>query len=143
MATSKQIQPEAEHRRKKRFFLKRREKRIEQRGMTLIEIMVVIIIMAMIATGVSVAVMRQSIEAKKRTAKTDVMGFGTAAMLYVIQNSGECPDTGQLIEGGYLNPKTRTRDPWNQEFSISCDGDEIDVISSGPDKLPGTEDDIR
>ena len=33
-------------------------------------------------------------------------------------------------------------DPWDEPYTIICDGDDVGVISSGPDKQSGTEDDI-
>ena len=61
-----------------------------QRGMTLIEIMIVVIIMAMIATGVAVAVMPQLDKAKIKQAKSDIGAIRTAVQLYLAENSNKC-----------------------------------------------------
>ena len=115
----------------------------QQRGMTLIEIMIVVIIMALIATGVAVAVMPRLRKAEIKTAETDVQAIRTAVQLYMAENKGNCPSMEDL-KGEYLDKSKRTTDPWDKEFTINCaDGEDPDVYSSGPDKQEGTEDDIR
>ncbi len=115
-----------------------------QRGMTLIEIMIVVIIMAMIATGVAVAVMPRLEDARVKSAKSDVAAIRTAVQLYLAENPSNCPSIEDLKNDRYLDKGRRTTDPWDQEFVIQCpDGDDPDVYSVGPDKQEGTEDDVR
>ena len=112
--------------------------------MTLIEIMIVVIIMAMIATGVAVAVMPQWEKSQIKAAKTDVAAIRTAVQLYLTENPGKCPSIEDLKTERYLDKGKRTTDPWDKEFVISCpDGDDPDVFSLGPDMQEGTEDDVR
>ena len=116
----------------------------KQEGMTLIEIMIVVIIMAMIATGVAVAVMPQLDKAKIKQAKTDIGAIRTAVQLYLAENSNKCPSVQDLQEERYLDKGKRSTDPWDREFIITCTaGEDPDVYSPGPDGQDGTEDDIR
>ncbi|MCP4599949.1 MAG: prepilin-type N-terminal cleavage/methylation domain-containing protein [Proteobacteria bacterium] len=113
-------------------------------GMTLIEIMIVVIIMAMIATGVAVAVLPRLEKARIDSAKSDVAAIRTAVQLYLAENPGKCPSMEDLKDEKYLDKGKRTTDPWEKEFTINCvEGDDPDVFSMGPDMQEGTEDDVR
>jgi general secretion pathway protein G len=103
-----------------------------ERGMTLIEIMIVIIIMAMIATGVSLAVMKQLDKSRIKDAKMGACTIRSAVQLYLAENPNKCPSLEDLT-GGYLDSKKRVQDPWNQDYVIECDGDEPAVYSLGSD----------
>lgn len=115
-----------------------------QEGMTLIEIMIVVIIMAMIATGVAVAVMPQLEKAKIKQAKSDIGAIRTAVQLFLAENSTKCPSVEDLQSESYLDKGKRSKDPWDRDFVISCPtGEDPDVFSTGPDGQEGSEDDIR
>lgn len=117
---------------------------LAKRGMTLIEIMIVVIIMAMIATGVAVAVIPQFKKSQEKAAKSDVAAIRTAVQLYQVENPGKCPSVEDLKEERVISKDKRTTDPWDKDFVINCSGnDEPDVFSMGPDMQEGTEDDIR
>jgi general secretion pathway protein G len=122
--------------------LRRRIAARSREGMTLVEIMVVVIIMALIAAAVGVAVLPRLQDAKKKTAKSDCAAVNAAATLWVADHSGECPTVQQLLEDGALDRNKNSRDPWDGEYVIECDSDSITVRSAGPDKQMGTEDDI-
>ena len=115
-----------------------------QLGMTLIEIMIVVIIMAMIATGVAVAVMPQLEKSRIKTAKTDVAALRAAVQLYLAETPGKCPSVEDLKSERLLDQGKRTTDPWDKDFIITFpDGEDPDVYSMGPDMQEGSEDDIR
>src|SRR6188474_42660 len=99
-----------------------------QAGMTLTEIMVVVIIMALIATGVALAVLPRLKDARIRATKSDVHVVQSAATLWMAENNG-CPTIDQLP----LSRGARTKDAWDHDFVISCEGDEPAVASAGPD----------
>ncbi len=124
-----------------RRLIRRRRRR---EGMTLVEIMIVVIIMALIATAVGVAVLPRLKQARIDSTRTDANTMRGAVEMYVSEHpGGDCPSAEDLVEGGYVNGNTRTTDAWDQPFSIECDGDDISVVSSGPDGQSGNEDDIR
>ena len=109
-----------------------------QRGMTLIEIMIVVIIMAMIATGVAVAVMPQLEKSRIKTARTDVAAIRTAVQLYLAESPGQCPSVEDLKSGRFLDKAKRTTDPWDKDFVIRCiEGDDPEVYSLGPEGQEG------
>jgi general secretion pathway protein G len=117
-------------------------RRRRQAGMTLVEIMIVVIIMALIATAVGVAVLPRLKQARIDSTRTDARTVAGAVEMYVGQNS-ECPTMEALVQEGFVNSSTRTTDAWDNAFQINCEGDSIEVVSAGPDGQMGTDDDIR
>ncbi len=123
---------------------RRASRRRRRRGMTLVEIMIVVIIMALIATAVGVAVLPQLRNARVTQTRSDAQQVQSAAVLYLGQEPGaECPSAADLVEAGVIDRTRRTTDAWDHEFVIECEGDDIYVLSPGPDGQMGTEDDIR
>ena len=115
-----------------------------QSGMTLVEIMIVVIIMAMIATAVGMAVLPQLERARVEQTRTDSQTIRSAVELYLAQNpGGDCPAVTDLVSDHMLNGNTNTQDQWGTEFAIDCAGKDPVVVSAGPDGLLGNADDIR
>jgi len=122
---------------------RRRRARRRCQGMTLIEIMIVVVIMALVATGVGVAVIPQLQKAKIKNAESAVATVRSAVQLYIATNKpNECPTMQELIDDKSIDKATATRDPWDHEFVIECNGSEIGVRSAGPDGELETSDDI-
>jgi general secretion pathway protein G len=114
-----------------------------RQGMTLIEIMIVVVIMALVATGVGIAVIPQLQKAKVQQTKGAVQTVRSAVALYRATNNADCATMDQLIQDKAIDKSTSTRDSWDQDFRIECDGTDINVTSAGPDKEFETEDDIK
>jgi general secretion pathway protein G len=111
--------------------------------MTLVEIMIVVIIMALITAAVGFAVLPRLQEARIQQAETDALAVRSGVEMYLMNDpTADCPSMSDLTEERILSSSTRTEDPWGNEFEIECDGDEISVHSMGPDGESGTEDDI-
>lgn len=116
------------------------------RGMTLIEIMVVIAIIGMVMTAVTVGVVPQLKKSRINTTsmqlKTIEGALTTWSLDADLPNSLDALATGS---GALLKPK-QLKDAWNVEFVYtypSQDNDrEYDLCSNGPDKRAGTDDDI-
>jgi general secretion pathway protein G len=116
------------------------------RGMTLIEIMVVVIIIGLIGTAVAVNVFGNLAEAKVRTAKTDIAKIADGVDQYKLLR-GHFPTTEQglgiLIQDKILKPNKdgKLKDPWDKEYVYLCPGqahpDAYDVKSYGADGAPG------
>jgi hypothetical protein len=56
------------------------------------------------------------------------------------QLDGSCPTWEALVAQGVL--RRVPRDPWNTPFLLECEAS-VKVTSAGPDKTPGTEDDLN
>jgi len=127
-----------------------------QRGFTLIEIMVVVVIIGLLAALVAPAVVRQLDRAQVSAAHTNIKGITAAISLFRIEHhrypteseglrilTGVAPpgsdiDESRLapiIEGGV--PK----DPWEREFLYRYPGEhgEYDVYTLGADGEEGGE----
>lgn len=129
------------------------EGRAAERGMTLIEIMVVLVILGMIAAAVAVNVVGRQKEAELKQARTDVQSIATNGVDAYRVMKGRYPSTEEglrvLVQEGYLkanNAEGTLMDPWKQPYVYLYPGqahaDAYDVKSNGPDRQPGTEDDI-
>lgn len=126
-----------------RRVIRRKDPR-RQHGMTLVEIMIVVIIMALIATAVGVAVLPRLKQARIDSTRSDAQTVRSAVQMYVSENpGGDCPGMEDLTSGGYIDSSRRTADAWDNDFVVECSGDDISVISAGPDGQMGTEDDIQ
>lgn len=123
----------------------RRQRRnaLRRQGMTLIEIMIVVVIMALVATGVGVAVLPALGRAKIKNTESAIQAVRGAVTMYLAQTSGnECPKMEQLVEGKFIDKSTSTKDGWEHDFLIECDGTDVTVTSAGPNGQFGDDDDI-
>lgn len=119
-----------------------RRRRLGRQGMTLIEIMIVVVIMALVATGVGLAVLPSLQKAKIQQTETAVQTVKSGVTMYIATNHSDCPTMDQLIETKTIDKSTATKDPWDHEFQIECEGSDISVRSAGPDGEFETADDI-
>ena len=115
-----------------------------RRGVTLVEVLIVVAIMALIAGGVSFMILPKYRQAQIDTAHTTAKTIRQAATLWRGLKGGadECPTVSLLIEEKEIDPSSTTEDPWGQPFVISCTPDDVTVASPGPDGKDGTKDDI-
>jgi general secretion pathway protein G len=121
--------------------------RAAERGFTLLEIMIVLAIMGLIVTGVSIKVFSQLKKAKVQTAKIGVKKIVDASGRFMAGPGSGCPKgIDELIAQGELS-RNDGKDPWGTPYVFRCpgtqDADGVDVVSWGPDKSDGTNDDIR
>ena len=119
-----------------------RKQRRKSRGMTLIEIMVVITILGLIAAAVGVAVIPQLNAAKVDRAKLDMGSIQNALKLYYAKK-GNYPDTATglkaLVDTRSL--EAVPKDPWGNDYMYLNEGGKPVIISYGADGTQGGEDD--
>lgn len=132
----------------KKLFRKRQRR---SRGVTLIEMLVVVVIMGLFVGLVGVSLFRKADEAKRTAARSQIDGFMTALGAYKL-DTGNFPTTDQGLKvlrvkpdgidqwaGPYL-PKDIPLDPWGHDYLYKYPGehgDEPDLISLGADGAPG------
>jgi general secretion pathway protein G len=108
------------------------------RGMTLIEIIVVITILSLLMAAVGVAVIPRLEEAKVDTAKMDIGNIGNALKTYYAKK-GNYPDTGSglraLVEQQILDKQPV--DPWQHDYVYVLEAGKPVIISYGKDGAPG------
>jgi general secretion pathway protein G len=117
-----------------------RKQRRRSRGMTLIEIMVVITILGLIAAAVGVAVIPQLEAARRDRAALDIKNIQGAMKLYYAKK-GKYPDTASglqaLVEAQAL--EQMPKDPWNNDYVYINEGGKPVIISYGADGTAGGE----
>ncbi len=124
-------------------------RRAASRGMTLIEVMVVLVILGLIAGAVAVNVMGRLSEAHIRQAKIDVAQISEQVDAFKAMR-GRYPTTEEglnaLISEKFLKPNKEGKivDPWGREYIYLYPGqahaDAFDVKSYGADGQPGGTD---
>jgi general secretion pathway protein G len=115
------------------------------RGVTLIEILIVLAIVGLIAGGVAVVAVPKYAEAQKKQAQTDARTIHPAAEKYRVDHpgDGQCPTVELLREKKELSQASKITDPWDTPYKIVCGDEDVTVLSFGPDKKENTADDIR
>ena len=125
----------------------RRPRTADERGFTLVELMVVIVIIGLLATIVAINVLPSGDKARVTRAKADIGTIEAGLDLYKLQN-GRYPTTseglGALVQpgGAYLKGSGVPQDPWNRDYLYASPGQhgEADVWSLGADGKDGGED---
>src|SRR5689334_5403086 len=123
--------------------LLKRMKRAASRGVTLIEILIVLAIVGLIAGGVAVVAIPKYAQAQKDQAKNDIKAIHPVAEKYRVDHPGNCVTVEQLRAEKELAATSKLTDPWDTPYQIRCAEDETYVLSFGPDKKEGTADDIK
>jgi general secretion pathway protein G len=121
-----------------------RARRGRSRGVTLVEVLIVVAIMSVIAGGATILVFPLYKESRIKVAVIGCNTVKEAAELY--QNldaiSDECPTVQDLVAARKLDPK-KLDDPWGVPYAIRCESGDVHVVSAGNDRKEGTADDLR
>jgi general secretion pathway protein G len=132
--------------------------RHNEKGFTLIELMVVIVILGILAGMIVPKIMDRPEEARRTKAGIDIGALTQALKMYHLDNGRypttdqglqaliEPPSSGQLAkkwrEGGYLDKSAVPKDPWENDYIYISPGlhsSAFDIMSYGPDGEPGGE----
>src|SRR5687768_8190658 len=116
-------------------------RRAASRGVTLIEILIVLAIVGLIAGGVAVVAVPKYQESQKNQAKIDARTIHPVAEKYKVDHPGVCPTVEQLRAEKELSAASKITDPWDSPYKIVCGDEDIMVLSFGPDKKENTNDD--
>lgn len=127
------------------------------RGFTLLEIIVVVFILSLLAAIVAPKIIGRTDDARIAEAKIQIKNFETALKLFKLDNAFypsteqglaalvEKPATGQTPEkyreGGYLEQKKIPADPWGNPYVYISPGvyGDFDLMSYGADGKEGGE----
>ena len=119
---------------------------IAARGMTLVEIMVVVAIIGMLMGTVGVYAFGRLQQAKITDTKIIIKAVDQAMVHFQTDNTDACPKSlSDLYTQKYLTKEPV--DAWGQQLIFKCPGehntDGADIVSKGKDKQEGTTDDIK
>ncbi len=123
-----------------------------QKGMSFIEIMIVVVIMAGLVAIVGPAMFGKLDDARVKQSKIQMKGLLSGLEMYHLDNF-TYPSTEQGLEalmskpevgivpenwrGPYLKSKKVPKDPWGHDYSFQSDGSSISMKSLGADKAEG------
>jgi general secretion pathway protein G len=125
----------------------------DEKGVTLIELVIVIIIITTLALIIMPRFMGRTEEARRTAAVADIQtGLGTAIDLFESDNGRYPSSLDDLIRkpesapnwrGPYLKGSLIPKDPWGNVYQFKSPGDHnhdsYDLYSLGRDKKPGGE----
>ncbi len=116
------------------------------KGMTIVEIMIVLTIIASISGMVGFFVMGALDKANNKQALTEIRNLeGIVNAYYLASSPRKFPDSlAQLAEGPSPLTKKVPKDPWGAEYVYTKVGKrEFKITCLGADGQEGTEDDIK
>ena len=134
--------------------MKQKRRQSRERGFSLIELIVVLVILGLLATVVGPQVMKRLAQGKAEIAKLQVDQFEGALGLFRF-DVGRYPSSteglGALIReagienwtGPYLEKRAVPKDPWGREYEYRSPGEngDYDLWSYGADGTSGGEED--
>jgi general secretion pathway protein G len=134
-----------------RWRASRRTRRSSERGYTLVEILVVITIIGLIMALVGPRVLNYLTESKAKTARIQIVSFGSALDLFYL-DAGRYPTSAEGLavlvrptagitawNGPYLKGGVVPSDPWGKPYVYRSPGEHgaYDVVSFGSDGQEG------
>jgi general secretion pathway protein G len=137
----------------KQSLLKPFAKSSSKKGMTIIEILIVIAIMASLLAILARNFSDQADSAREDQARIAMGAIAQSLQLYKVHNN-QYPQTAQGLEALVKDPGGSKRwrgpyleegkllDPWGQKFDYQSDGRSFQMICGGKDQTIGTGDDI-
>lgn len=137
------------------MFSKARAKRRRRQGLTLVEMIVVLAIIALVAVMIVPNVIGRPDQARVTVAKTDLKTIAAALRMYRLDN-GDYPTTDQGLKALVQRPETEPmpanwnsegylpeapKDPWGRDYVYASPGKTggFDLTSNGKDGEPGGE----
>lgn len=129
------------------------KRRNTERGFSLIELIVVLVILGLLAAVVAPKVYDKLAKGKHQIAKIQIKELEGALQLFSF-DVGRYPTTSEGLEslvrnpgnleawhGPYLSKAELPRDPWGKPYAYRCPGQhgDFDLLSYGPDGVEGGE----
>ena len=110
---------------------------MHKRGMTLVEIMVVIVILTLISSAIAVYAVKQGDHAREQVARNDMRVILDALDLYRVQRGRYPAPTASLSALRDDLHLMSIQDPWGNEYVYLLEGNQPLVRTYGADGQPG------
>ncbi len=130
------------------------ENRRSEKGFTLIELIVVLVILGLLAAVVAPNIYRNLAKGRDKIAKIQITELENALQLFSF-DVGRLPNTAEGLDALVRNPgsdswkgpylaKDLPKDPWGRPYQYRCPGlhGDYDLYSLGADGVEGGDDDI-
>lgn len=125
---------------------------IHQRGFTLIEVIVVIVLIGLLVAYVAPQLLGRADDAKRKAAELQIEKVSGAIEVFKFEVGRYPASLKELIkqpsnasgwQGPYLKKQKQLQDPWKQELAYRYPGEHgtYDLLSYGGDGQPGGEGD--
>jgi general secretion pathway protein G len=126
------------------------QRRRRQRGFTLVELLLVLVILALIGSLVLPGIIGRAEGAKVKAAKSQIDRLSMAVESYYLDTGSTPESLEQLVEegggdaAGWNGPyvkKSSLQDPWGRDYVYQYPGEhgDFDIVSYGADGQPGGE----
>ncbi len=129
--------------------------RRQEKGFSLIELIVVLVILGLLAAVVAPRVYDKLAKGKEQIAKIQIKELEGALQLFSF-DMGRYPTTSEGLDALVHNPggldswkgpylaKDLPKDPWGKPYNYRCPGQhgDYDIYSNGPDGVEGGDDDV-
>ena len=123
-----------------------RQRRRDRGGFTLIEILLVVAIIAMLASLVAVNIPKYIKSSRISAAKGQISNFDTAINAFLLEHGKYPPSLDALTVGDEPVMSSLPLDPWQNAYKYVYPGKhppfKYDISSFGPDSIENTDDDL-
>ena len=138
------------------MIVKTEERKKSEKGFSLIELIVVLVILGLLAAVVAPRVYDKLARGRHEIARIQIKELEGALQLFSF-DVGRYPNTSEGLEAlirnpgnldswrsSYLSKTELPKDPWGKPYVYRCPGQhgDFDLLSFGPDGVEGGEDDV-